>query len=292
MINGKTLKLEFSTINSQLLTSSQSGYPPRRTSFYFGARYYDSGIGRWLSVDPLMDKYPGWSPYNYVMGNPLRLVDPDGREIRIYTDEKDKQGNSLYITYTAGMQYDGDNQFVAAVISALNNMNSVNIGSELISSLISSTNTFDFMNKISASEGTLQFVPNINGGGEILASAITDNSTLANLGSVAHELFHGYQYENVGLFGANSEVEAYLYSYSITGNFNGISMMFSGNSTSAGQAYESAMNKLFIGDFNRKTFNQAAQNFAQGNPFGLYSNTRYYSNFTPLINRFYPLLSY
>lgn len=46
---------------------------------YFGARYFDSQISRWLSVDPLADKYPGWSPYNYTLNNPLRMVDPNGK---------------------------------------------------------------------------------------------------------------------------------------------------------------------------------------------------------------------
>jgi len=49
---------------------------------YFGARYYDSSIGRWLQVDPLSEKYPGWSTYNYTMNNPLKFVDPNGREIK------------------------------------------------------------------------------------------------------------------------------------------------------------------------------------------------------------------
>ncbi|MBZ0184597.1 MAG: RHS repeat-associated core domain-containing protein [Melioribacteraceae bacterium] len=49
---------------------------------YFGARYYDSDLGRWTSVDPLADKYPGLSPYNYIANNPLRYYDPDGRGIK------------------------------------------------------------------------------------------------------------------------------------------------------------------------------------------------------------------
>ncbi|MDT8341749.1 MAG: RHS repeat-associated core domain-containing protein, partial [Longimicrobiales bacterium] len=46
---------------------------------YFGARYYMAAVGRWGAVDPLADQFPGWSGYNYVLGNPTGLVDPDGR---------------------------------------------------------------------------------------------------------------------------------------------------------------------------------------------------------------------
>lgn len=48
--------------------------------YYYGARYYDPQSSIWLSVDPMMEKYPGWSPYNYTLHNPVRLVDPDGKE--------------------------------------------------------------------------------------------------------------------------------------------------------------------------------------------------------------------
>jgi RHS repeat-associated protein len=44
---------------------------------YFGARYYDSDVSIWLSIDPLSDKYPSLSPFMYVAGNPMILVDSD-----------------------------------------------------------------------------------------------------------------------------------------------------------------------------------------------------------------------
>lgn len=37
----------------------------------------------WLSVDPLADKYPSISPYAYCAWNPVKLVDPDGKEIHL-----------------------------------------------------------------------------------------------------------------------------------------------------------------------------------------------------------------
>ena len=49
---------------------------------YFGARYYSSDISVWLSVDPLSDLYPSTSPYMYVLGNPVRYTDPDGRWVK------------------------------------------------------------------------------------------------------------------------------------------------------------------------------------------------------------------
>ena len=63
---------------------------------YYGARYYWSELlTGWLSVDPMADKYPNISPYAYCAWNPLKLVDPDGKEINpVYTREGQYLGNT------------------------------------------------------------------------------------------------------------------------------------------------------------------------------------------------------
>ncbi len=44
----------------------------------FGARIYDPALGRWLSQDPMAEKYYPHSPYLFCAGNPMKFVDPDG----------------------------------------------------------------------------------------------------------------------------------------------------------------------------------------------------------------------
>ena len=47
----------------------------------FGARQLDPTTGLFTSMDPLCEKYYNISPYSYCAGNPIRYVDPDGRDI-------------------------------------------------------------------------------------------------------------------------------------------------------------------------------------------------------------------
>jgi len=47
----------------------------------YGMRVYDPRIGKFLSVDPLANKFAYWSPYHFSGNNPIRFIDPDGAEI-------------------------------------------------------------------------------------------------------------------------------------------------------------------------------------------------------------------
>jgi RHS repeat-associated protein len=52
----------------------------------YGARNYQPDLGRWMSTDPLADKYFSLSPYNYAGNAPTRFVDFDGQDFGIRID--------------------------------------------------------------------------------------------------------------------------------------------------------------------------------------------------------------
>ena len=62
---------------------------------YFGARYYDSRIGRWLQTEPLYNKYLQFSTYCYGLLNPFTLKDYNGLDPRITIKD-----NVIYVEFS------------------------------------------------------------------------------------------------------------------------------------------------------------------------------------------------
>ncbi len=60
----------------------ESGAGTGNGNDFFGARYYNSNVGRFLSPDNGVDQHPAnpqsWNLYSYVHNSPLTSVDPDG----------------------------------------------------------------------------------------------------------------------------------------------------------------------------------------------------------------------
>lgn len=117
----------------------------------FHARNYDAGLGRWMNIDPLAEKYLPLSPYSYAANSPLYYVDPNGKEILIYYGSGNNVRSQEY-TYKKDRDYSGiKDQFLQDTFKALDALYQaseievdgikVNILSELIKS--SSTLSID-----------------------------------------------------------------------------------------------------------------------------------------------------
>ncbi|PSK80959.1 RHS repeat-associated protein [Prolixibacter denitrificans] len=76
--------------------------------YYYGARYYDPRISMWYGVDPMADKYPGVSPFDYCLNNPILLIDPNGNDPNDVLSKAFSYIGTLY-------EYGGKNPNVSAV---------------------------------------------------------------------------------------------------------------------------------------------------------------------------------
>jgi RHS repeat-associated protein len=95
LIDLKTLAItnraDFTAFGEELQTSSQADlfnpwrfaskrFDPELSLIYFGKRYYDPLLGRWLTTDPA-GFVDSTNLYQYVFNNPFRYRDPDGQFI-------------------------------------------------------------------------------------------------------------------------------------------------------------------------------------------------------------------
>ena len=145
----------------------------------FGARYYDSGLSIWLSVDPMSDKYPSLTPYAYCANNPVILVDPDGREVFIDGDMAMNAFNilvasnpNLQLTYNEENQklegVAGENPLTEDEQKLLNAITSKNV---VVNLEVSSSSVFQ------TAEGETLNIG--GGGGYFLGNVLNDDKTMA-----------------------------------------------------------------------------------------------------------------
>jgi len=63
----------------------------------FGARIYDSRLGRFLSVDPFAQKYPELTTYQFASNSPIANIDLDGLEKFYYNYIVQKEGEKTQV---------------------------------------------------------------------------------------------------------------------------------------------------------------------------------------------------
>ncbi len=112
-------------------------------SLDFGARVYDSRLGRWLSIDPLQKHYSGLSPYIFSIDNPIVLRDADGNVV------VDRMGNPVTVTYSKNSsgQYVANFAFTEGTTEAVKEHFYKN-GGEVINTLIQVQTGRDQVDKV------------------------------------------------------------------------------------------------------------------------------------------------
>ena len=96
--------------------------------------------GRFTSIDPLAEKYYHLSPYAYCAGDPVNLVDPDGRKIIIDDGTKyytwKKIDNQWGFYDNDNKIYSGDLEYINEYSNALMVLLNTNTGHDIVTTLV------------------------------------------------------------------------------------------------------------------------------------------------------------
>ena len=243
---------------------------------YFGARYYDFRKGFWNSVDPLADNYPGNTPYLYCNGNPIMLIDPDGRVVIAASRvAQERLLSTLSCEERGYVSFDTKGQIN---LDRLNRCNSTSHNMTALKALANSTDvTYNFYVRSSSTSGETSGEKMIEAGGvtemygldkdasldpsivNIISGAHLEGEAAAR--NMAHEAFtHAYLYEINGHDGRaaghnrpNKEANQRIYRDPVTGveylEYEGV--------------FENHPNDL-LNQYNEKAQSEASKNYNCG----------------------------
>ncbi|MEW6294678.1 MAG: RHS repeat-associated core domain-containing protein [Candidatus Diapherotrites archaeon] len=103
---GNTLQVSGTSSTNYGFTGKE--LDPKSNLYYYGARYYDPLIGRFITADKVsgkLEKPQTLNRYSYVSNNPLKFVDPSGNA-EVTSTYKDKQKEVSNYYKSAGVNFD------------------------------------------------------------------------------------------------------------------------------------------------------------------------------------------
>lgn len=230
--------------------------------YYFGARFNNVDLG-FMSVDPMSDKYPSMSPYAYCAWNPIKLVDPDGREWDL-SSLTDEQKAIWEKTMTAACSRSKLFKFIYSKLDESNTVYSVKIG-KTVDDGYGEQVKGQYNNK----DKSITF---------------SDEGSLTSFNTYAEEMIHAYQLnENKGNYGTgefNYEFEAKFMTHIIKNEGFPGPTSYDGMENFIAQFDEKynlgdAFTGKSINDTFLSTYKQAANAYAKYNRSNRFGNENY-----------------
>ena len=173
-------------------TGKESQTPDFSTGYTdFGARQYSPTLRRWMTPDPLSEKYYGVSPYAFCNNNPVNFVDPDGKYI-------DKASRREWNNNKRIIQEKIDNlEYLASMWEGTKNSSIVDGLNQQIAGIKQTLSTMKVIEqseqgyKLSALDSPLGKVVLDTESGLIDIQYISEN-----IGNFVHEVTHAGQFES------------------------------------------------------------------------------------------------
>lgn len=148
-------------------------------------------FARFLSVDPKAYKYYAWSPYNYVLGNPILNTDPRGDTVKISHKGNDYVYNNGQL-FLNGAEYTGKVRgFLKQTVKNLNTLASTETGGGMLNSLVMSDKNI----VIKFRSGAANFVPGFTGFG---SPELRNNAEGLRVQETGKKVLDFYDFTEVG----------------------------------------------------------------------------------------------